>query len=139
MDTTDVSELLKLIEEETKALDKKHEAPPEPSNRYSFKPNKNVERFIRTTGLIPGDNKVPTYLIYYHYIFWAKDHWLKPLRKQGFFRTFNQHFQQKRSGHQRYYMINDGLDLSDEIYDKAKKYETKWHKNRKKAKKPEGK
>ena len=55
--------------------------------------------------------------------------------KEEFFRTFKKHFQLKRSGNQRYYMINDSLDLSDEFYEKAKKYDKAWQKRKQTSKK----
>lgn len=98
----------------------------------TFKENKDVIKFIRKSGITSGSNKVPTYVIYYHFIKWTKKTWTKQWGKTEFFRTFRKYFELKRSGHQRYYLVNDALDLSDELYEKAKKYDTKWQKNRKK-------
>lgn len=92
------------------------------------KENKDVLRFIKRFELVPGQKKVPTYLIYYQYKEWQRSTWKKPWGKEEFFRTFKKHFEQKRSGNQRFYMIEGNLDLSKEAYDKAKKYEKAWQK-----------
>lgn len=123
----DIEELQKLLEEEE---NKKEKSIPQ-AKEYE---NKDVLKFIRNTGLSPGDNKVPTYMIYYHFIKWCNPRWGTLWGKEEFFRTFKKHFQLKRSGHQRYYMINDALDLSNEIYEKAKKYDQKWQKRKKQKK-----
>ena len=138
-DTADIVELLKLIEEENKALEEKHNPTPTPEEKASkpkFKINKQVEWYINNTGLEPGDIKMPTYVIYYNYVKWARKRWLiPPYRKEEFFRTFKQHFKQKRNGNQRFYMVNDALNLDKEYYEKAKKYDKKiQNKRRKKAK-----
>lgn len=121
----DEKELYELLErEETKA---------KPKKPFKHKENSQVLRFIRHHQLAPGDNKVPTYLIYYHYIKWfprVRTNEAKHWGKEEFFRTFKKHFEQRRNGNQRFYMINDGLDLSDETYEKAKKYDTKWQKRK---------
>jgi len=121
MSDKDIDELFKLIEREQ---EKKvvSEAP------RKDRENKDVLRFIRKFQIAPGENRVPTYLIYYHYKEWQRTTWKKPWGKEEFFRTFKQHFEQKRSGNQRFYMINDGLDLSERAYEKAKKYEKGWQK-----------
>lgn len=90
------------------------------------KDNKDVIRFIRKTGLAPGENKVPTYVIYYQFVKWCNPTWTRVWKREEFFRTFKRHFELKRTGRQRYYMINDALNLTDEIYEKAKKYNQKW-------------
>ena len=121
---SDIEELMKLLEEEE---EKKDNLPPR--NIKEQRVNKDVIRFIRKTGLAPGENKVPTYLVYYHFIKWGKRYWIA-WKKEEFFRTFKQFFQQKRSGHQRYYLINNALDLSEEAYEKAQKYDQKWQKRK---------
>jgi hypothetical protein len=115
----DLDELEKLIEEEEQEK-KVSEAP------RKDRENKDVLRFIRKFQIAPGPNKVPTYLIYHQYKDWQHTTWKKPWGKEEFFRTFKKHFEQKRSGNQRFYMINDGLDLSERAYEKAKKYQKGW-------------
>ena len=65
---SDIEELHKLLEEEEANLD----PTPVPAKKRE---NKDVLRFIRKVGLAPGDNKVPTYVIYYHFIKWCKPVW----------------------------------------------------------------
>jgi hypothetical protein len=125
-------ELFDLLEKEQK----KKTAPV--STSKNGRENKDVLRFIRKKELERGEIKVPTYVIYYHYAIWRQSQWGKPYGKEEFFRTFKQRFEQKRSGNQRFYMINDALDLSNELYEKAKKYDQKWQ-NRSKNKKAKSK
>ena len=109
---TELQELLDLIEQELPKTKKQYD----PSKRR----NKEVERFIRRLGIEPGNNKVPTYLIYHQYCRWCPKNWTHKWGKTEFFRFFSKYFAQKRSGNQRFYMINDALDLSDEAKRKAK-------------------
>jgi hypothetical protein len=122
------------LEELTTILEKESEKST-PIKAYKSGENKDVLKFIRKTGLQAGDNKVPTYVIYYHFILWCRHFWIHLWKKQEFFRTFSKHFQIRRSGHQRYYMINDSLDLSKEFYEKAKKYDNKYKKRVKQKRK----
>ncbi len=101
--------------------------------------NKDVLKFIRKLGIEPGTNKVPTYMIYYQFAQWHQTQWRNLWGKEEFFRTFKKHFEQKRSGNQRFYMINDALDLSDEMYEKAKRYDKKYQNRSKKVKKSKSK
>ena len=87
------------------------------------KENKDVLNFIKKNGILPGDTRVPTYAIYYHYSIWTRTNWARLWGKEEFFRTFRKHFTQVRTGRQRYYLLNDALDLSDELIKKAKKYD----------------
>ncbi len=130
----DLKELEKIIEIEQEALKKKaqNEQSDNPSAPIK-RQNREVLSFIRKTGLSPGDNKVPNYVLYYHFMKWSNARrWNRLWGKEEFFRTFKQHFEQKRSGNQRFYLINDALDLSDEIYEKAKKYDQKYQKRKQK-------
>lgn len=125
----ELKELQKIIEKELNKS-KTPEVKPTASG-LKKRENKDVLAFIRKFNLAPGDNKTPNYVIYYHFALWAnKTNWRKVWGKEEFFRTFKKHFQQKRSGNQRFYLINDGLDLSEETYIKAKKYDKK-HQKRK--------
>lgn len=126
--------LFELLEEEQKA-----NTVPTSTQASGERENKDVLKFIRKFDLKPGSNKVPTYMIYYQFAQWHQKQWRNLWGKEEFFRTFKKHFEQKRSGNQRFYMINDALDLSEEMYEKAKKYEQKWQKRGKKVKKIKGK
>ena len=117
-DQVDYDELVKLIEEEQKPRPKAKKKDRSSRGRW-------VNKFIKEHNIETGPLKVPTYVIYYHFAKWADGGWAKRYSKIEFFRNFNKHFEQKRSGHQRYYMINDSLELSEEIYEKAKKHQTK--------------
>ena len=117
-----LTELFKLLNEEQEKINNS------PETHEKNRTNKDVLRFIRKFQIAPGENRAPTYLIYHQYKDWQKSTWKKPWGKEEFFRTFKKYFQQKRSGNQRCYMINESLDLSKEAYEKAKKYEKNWQK-----------
>lgn len=131
-DTNELKELQKLIEQEVLKENKQDVVsvnPPVPKKRE----NKDVLAFIRKHELAPGINKVPNYVIYHQFALWANStNWRKVWGKEEFFRTFKKHFEQKRSGNQRFYLVNDGLDLSDEMYERAKKYDQKHQKRKQK-------
>ena len=114
----DINELTKLLEEEETL---KKDLPSQPDKRE----NKEVLKFIKDLDVRKGPIKVPTFVIYYNYYLWSKPQWRKTWKKEEFFRTFKKHFELKRTGNQRYYLINDTLDLSIETYEEAKKYAQK--------------
>ena len=98
--------------------------------KKNVRENKAVLLFIRNNNIEPGENKVPTYLIYYQFVLWIEAHC--PTRRAGhteFFRTFGNRFEQKRDGRQRYYMLNDALDCSPEAYRRAE-----FHRDRRRRK-----
>lgn len=134
MSTEDLKELQKLIEQEV-LKNKKQDVNQQPSVTPKKRENKDVLAFIRKFNIAPGENKVPNYVIYHQFALWANStNWRKVWGKEEFFRTFKNHFEQKRSGNQRFYLINDGLDLSDEMYERAKKYDQKHQKRKQKSK-----
>jgi hypothetical protein len=122
MSESSIDELFRLLEEE-----QRNKEDPKESLKKGYE-NKDVLRFIRKFKLAPGENKVPTYLIYHQYKIWQRTVWKAPWGKEEFFRTFKKYFEQRRTGNQRYYLLNEGLDLSKEAYEKAKKYEKGWQK-----------
>ena len=126
-DIVELEELLNLLEEEEAPSKKPSKnARVDEEGKHVWKPNKDVERFIKKLNIQPGENKVPTYVIYYTFTTWANENWTRKWRPTEFFRTFKKHFEQKRTGRQRYYMLNDALDLSPEFEKKANKYYQKW-------------
>lgn len=139
----DVNELRRLImEEEARQKGESIEDSPSSSKRKSQKhnskrSNKKVERFIEEMELESGDRRLPNYIIYYNFLVWWDENRLGG-KKPGnieFFRTFNKHFDQTRTGKQRYYMLNARLDESKEAYEKGKKeYQKRFKKRNKKRK-----
>jgi hypothetical protein len=124
MSKDNLQELLDLIEgEETKGTEEVV---------IPSKDNKEVIKFLKKTGLAPGENKVPTYIIYYAYREWAVANWVKVWKKEEFFRTFKRYFTQKRTGRQRYYLINDAIQLTEEYCEKAEKYRHGYYNKKKK-------
>ncbi|NJN50297.1 MAG: hypothetical protein HC798_03975 [Polaribacter sp.] len=125
MSTEINDELLRLLEEE----ESKSSSP-----SLKSKENSSVMFFIKKFNVTPGDFKVPTYVIYFHYRTWRMSIGKKSSGKEEFFRTFKKHFKQKRSGNQRFYMINNSLDISPELKVKAKHYDQTYKKSIKKKK-----
>jgi hypothetical protein len=115
--TVDYEELVRLLSEEES---------PKVKEPYKWKPNPHILRFIQKTGIESGDVRTPTYIIYYAFIKWAQWNWVKTWGNTEFFRTFNKYFKPKRTGRQRYYMLNASLDMSEEYEQKAKDYYKKW-------------
>ena len=116
----DYDELVRLLDEENNPTTR-----PKPKKIT----NSDVMRFIDKNGFKQGEIRVPSYRIYYCFIKWAQWNWAKTWGNTEFFRTFNKHFKQVRTGRQRYYMLNTVIDESKEYEEKAKDYYTKWVKN----------
>lgn len=105
-------ELLKLLNEEQDQTPKKKK----PKDR------KDVMMFIRHFQIEQGQTRVSTDLIYYNFIKWTKVSWARKTSKIDFFKTFSKYFTQVRTGKQRYYLINDVLDTSEETERMAVRY-----------------
>lgn len=121
MNETD--ELLKLLEQAEKDARKPYrkmgEVKQQPSTR----------RFIKEFNLQSGLERVPNYVIFYTYKIRWKVGQEKKTNKINFFRTFNNFFQQVRTGKQRYYLMDKaGFDLSREGLLEAKHYDEKYKK-----------
>ena len=114
----DINELLKLLDSEETPIEKVKVEDPTSIRRQ----NKDVLNFIRKMEIDRGFKKYPSYLIYYHYAIWARVTGRKKFSSIEFFKTFKQLFTQKRTGKQRYYLINEKLEINDDLLEKAKKY-----------------
>lgn len=116
-----IDELLSLIEEET--VEKKSS---------KFNKDKTVEAFIADLNIEAGENKIPTYVIFYAYRkLWRDEDGfnLKKASKIAFFRSFK--YPQVRDGQQRYYLLNNSVQVNEEIKKEAKLYDKKyWEKKR---------
>lgn len=88
----------------------------------STKENDTVIKFIQDKELSSGNNKVPTYVIYYAF---KQMKYSSKVGKTEFFRTFNKCFKQHRTSRQRYYLLNDSIELSPEYVLAAKSYDSK--------------
>lgn len=87
--------------------------------------NKSVKKFIELFSIETGDVKVPTYKIFYeYYVKWTSRNRANKLGRNGFFREFNKYFESYRNGRQRYYMLNECFDMSDEEMKKAYRHRT---------------
>lgn len=85
-----------------------------------------VTKFIRKYEIYSGDIKIPTYRIYFEYLKkWSQECQSRKLSKVEFFRNFNQHFTQKRNGNQRFYCLNNCMDMSDAAMMEALAYDMK--------------
>ena len=119
-DDKELNELLRLIEKEAQEQTK---TPVQKSRK--FKENPSVKRFIRLHNVEKGDLRIPTYLIYYFYGQWCLEQRIKKLGKEGFFRTFAKYFEAGRTGHRRFYYLNDCFKYNEEILEHAKSYNRK--------------
>ena len=124
MDTPDLDELMKLLEERA---EKREEV-----NKSRLD---SCDKFIQKKVIVQGLDRVPNYVIYYTYkqVYkaglgeekWAKNH---------FFQLFNRHFNQARTGRQRYYLLDGkSFDLSRAGLLEAKKYNEEYQIKIKKA------
>ena len=118
-DSVDLKELEELLKEE--------ETPSR--NTRKCPENRTVLRFIEDTKVRPGEHRVPTYVIYYIFCKWIRKTQRRPVGKEGFFRTFKTKFDLKRSGKQRYYMVNDAWELTEELYEKAETHRKSYQKD----------
>jgi len=130
----DLKELLDLLEEEETGV-LKVDNPRSDNKKHVWKPNKDVERFIRKVGIEEGEVRVPTFVIYYTFVKWATENWSRTWGNTEFFRTFRYYFKQRRTGKQRYYMLNPSMDMSEDFIDKSRKYYQKWVKSYNRGKK----
>jgi len=90
--------------------------------RGRVKKHKSILTFIKHYQLKPGTVLIPTYLIYYYYkVKYSHSHVVK-VGKTEFFRVFNMFFEQKRKTNQRYYLLDDSLEITDEILTLAKSH-----------------
>lgn len=116
----DYDELVRLLDEEDN---------PKPRSKPRKTENSDVIRFIEKNSIQQGNIRVPSYKIYYCFIKWAQWNWSKTWGNTEFFRTFNKHFKQVRTGRQRYYLLNTAIDESEDYEKKAKDYYQKWVKS----------
>lgn len=115
-------DLIEKAEKEKKAPSKSH--------------NNSIEEFIDKMYIRRGIDRVPNYIIFYHYIAEFQATVGKKFKKIGFFREFNKHFDQVRTGRQRYYLVDkSSFDLSREGILNAKKFEKEYEAKRKSNKK----
>jgi hypothetical protein len=130
MSDLNVDELIKLAE---KAEEKKKSS----RSRGEHKEHSSVSRFIREFGVRPGTDLVPNYVIFYTYrVKWKGLPPEKKTNKINFFRAFNKQFTQKRTGRQRYYLLDGStFDTSREGIEEAKFYEQKTRKAKETIKK----
>lgn len=105
--------------------------------RLRIENHPNVLRFIKETGLEPGTQVVPTYVIFWFY----RNQWnngggdaASKAKRTTFFRTFNKNFPTYRKKDQRYYLIKEGvITVNEETLKEAKTYDKKyWSKKPKK-------
>jgi len=95
-----------------------------------------VQKFINQMHIKPGIELIPNYMIFYYYR--VKWEGMQPPHKTNkivFFREFNKMFKQKRTGKQRYYLLDsDTFDTSRKGMEEANYYE-KTYQNKKVKKK----
>jgi hypothetical protein len=95
-----------------------------PDGRKNNKPPKkeyiSVINFIKDKGIMPGDNRIPTSIIYYEYRRnYNRYNSYNKVGRVAFFHTFAQHFTSVRSNGKRYYMLNDSIEITEEKMERA--------------------
>lgn len=111
---SELDDLYKLIEESEnkakKSVKKKH--------------SNSVDRFVSDLNITTGLDKIPTFVIYYHYKkLWKETTTMPKVNKIVFFRAFNKLFTQYRTGKQRYYLLDqESFDISREGIIEAREY-----------------
>lgn len=102
-----------------------------------YENNINTIRYIERVGWEAGETLVPTYVIYWHYrSVYDGCHQDNKARKVVFFRTFSKRFPKYRKNKQRYYLLNNVIEITEEVLKEAKAYD-KNHGQRRKKKKNE--
>lgn len=126
-----LEDLLELIEQKSK--DK------EEDNSKDKKVHWSIKKFIREHSIERGLDRVPTYVLFYHYRkLWTKTTNQNKVNKIVFGRGLKAlGFEQVRTGKQRYYLLDGSrLDLSREVLLEAKYYDERYAgEKRNKAKK----
>lgn len=127
MSDISLEELLKTLEEaESKEVEEK-----KPVHRALA----HMDRFLSELDIKIGPDRVPSYVIFYHYkMIWEGIQSGKKANKIKFFRDFNRRdFVQARVGKERRYLLDgSSFDLSREGKLKAKHYDERYNKNIKK-------
>lgn len=134
-ETKSIEELLKLVE---KTLDgdlaEKKEDKETAESVSIFNPNRkikklrkskyrnNVVKFLGEKGIKSGKVKVPTHRLFYEYrVNFQKDNRALKASSVEFSRILADYFDKYRDGRQRYFLINDVLDMSEEVMEKSRK------------------
>jgi len=107
----DLKKLLLNIKEDEQVTVKNVTSQPEEPTASEL--DDTILRFIQYFGLIRGMQKVPNYVLYYLYRVKYKIYG-KKVKLTEFFRHFKKHFEDRRSGNQRYYLIG-GLEVTEEL------------------------
>ena len=101
--------------------------------RKTVKQNKldSCDRFVTKHKIKQGSLRIPVFVIFYTYM---KVYKAAPLEekwsRRHFFRLFKKKFEQRRTGKQRYYLLDaDCFDMSREGKLRAKKYDEEYRRN----------
>lgn len=131
---------MKLTNEELIKLALQGKLPAKPDNRKNKTRNNNsqsVTRFVEELQIKPGNNKVPTFVLFYLYReVWSPSS--NKVSKVDFFRSLGQHLAPLRTPLQRYYLVDaeceQRLGINTKTFeDKAKFYVKNYSKKTKKA------
>ena len=116
----DLEKIKKLLEETSKEALKE-------------KPKKinSVHRFIEDCGIRAGEIRIPNYRIYYEYSKKWRPGTIKA-NKIVFFREFSEQFPQARTAKNRGFLLNHCMDLDDDTMFKAKIFDLKYEREKKK-------
>lgn len=100
--------------------------------------SKSVDHFIKDFNIQSGTAKIENEVLFYYYrIVFSPEYNRSKVNKDMFFKVMHGLFPSLRKGHQRYFLLQDGIfNINDEIIKKAKEYDkTHWQKKRQKNKK----
>lgn len=121
--STSIDELLKLVDQELQKEDKKT------LDKNINKSEESVKKFIDFYKIKAGNYKVANSIIYYYYHKFCDLHSnCKQQKRVQFFKEFNKLFRQVRRSNSRYYMLNESLNQSKDVYAKAEEYKKKYQK-----------
>lgn len=126
MKSTD--DILKLLEE---AENKNSASKPTKAKRHY-----SIKKFIRDFKIVPGNNRTPITLIYFHYSKFCTKYNYPKRSKIEFGRQISELFQQVRTGRERFYMIDSTLEDNPPLREKARKHAKAWQNKTKAEKKP---
>lgn len=92
-----------------------------------------VKKFIDKFNIEPGEDRVPGFVIYYTYKRkWSEEYDRNKVSKDTFFKEFKKHFEQRRTGKGRFYLVNkNSFDVSHQGTLEAKYYDEKYRKRQK--------
>jgi hypothetical protein len=102
--------------------------------KSSKKEHRSVLNFIRDYNIVAGDVRVASSVLFYLYMRKFNRHNIyDKVGRVSFFHTFAQHFKQVKSNGKRYYMVNDFVEVTPELFEAAERYKRRLNEQKKKS------